>query len=336
MRLLFSIIFSVAFLQAPAQDLSELYKKVLPSVVKIYTEEKVDYPSLGLVSTESGLGSGVLIDESGIILTASHVVNIANSIMVEFSNGEKVPAKVISSVPSADVALLKLTWNVKQPAIKLGDSDKMEVGNEIMMVGAPFGLDFSMSKGYISGRRVLKKFANGSNFIEFFQTDAAINPGNSGGPMFNMNGEVIGIASYILSKSGGFEGLGFAATSNICKELLLNKDPIWIGVEAVFISKKMGEILNIPQKEALLIQKVAPLSPADLMGLKGGNATLEIDGRTTKVGGDIILAVNGIEVKGEEKFEEIFNTINENDEIVLKVYRAGKTMNIIGKIKEKN
>ncbi len=311
-----------------------MYEKVLPSVVKIYTEEKVDYPQLGFTSTTGGLGSGVLIGEEGIILTASHVVQMANSIIVEFANGDQVPANVISSVPAADVALLKLAWKVKNPVIKLGDSDKMEVGHEIMMVGAPFGLDFSMSKGYISGRRVVKKFANGSKFIEFFQTDAAINPGNSGGPMFNMDGEVVGIASYILSKSGGFEGLGFAATSNICQRLLLDTDPVWVGVEAMFVSEQLGAILNIPQKSALLVQKVAPLSPADLMGLKGGFASLDLDGSIINVGGDVILAVNGIEIKGEENYEELFNSINANDEIVLKVYRNGKTMNFIGKIKE--
>jgi serine protease Do len=334
MRILFSIIFSIVFCLAQAQDLSALYEKVLPSVVKIYTTENVNYPSLGYVATTGGLGSGVLIDEEGIILTASHVVQMANSIMVEFASGEQVPANVISSVPSADVALLKLVYKVKSPIAKLGDSDKMNVGNEIMMVGAPFGLDFSMSKGYISGRRILKKFANGSKFIEFFQTDAAINPGNSGGPMFNMDGEVIGVASYILSKSGGFEGLGFAATSNICQTLLLDTDPVWIGVEATFVSEELSTILNLPQKGAMLIQKVAPLSPADLMGLKGGFATLELGKTTIHVGGDIVLAVNGIEIKGEENYEALFNSINANDEIVLKIFRGGKTMNIVGKIKE--
>ncbi len=334
MRFLFSFVFGIIFYQIQAQDLSALYQQVLPSVVKIYTKENFTHPTLGFVATSGGLGSGVLIDEEGIILTASHVVQMANSIVVEFANGESVPANVISSVPAADVALLKLAWKVKSPVAALGDSDKMQVGNEIMMVGAPFGLNFSMSKGYISGRRVLKKFTNGSKIIEFFQTDAAINPGNSGGPMFNMEGEVVGIASYILSKSGGFEGLGFAATSNICQTLLLESDPVWIGVEATFIADEVIEILNVPQKGALLIQKVAPLSPADLMGLKGSFGTLKINETTIEVGGDIILAVNGIEVSGEESYEAIFNSINENDELVLKVFRDGKTMNLTGKLKE--
>ena len=334
MRILLVTFLIILYGHLEAQDLSELYEKVLPSVVKIYTKEDITYPELGFVTTSGGLGSGVLIDEEGIILTASHVVQMANSIMVEFANGEQVPANVLSSAPSADVALLKLAWKVKNPVLKLGDSDKMQVGQEVMMVGAPFGLDFSMSKGYISGRRVLKKFANGAKFIEFFQTDAAINPGNSGGPMFNMNGEIIGIASYILSKSGGFEGLGFAATSNICQRLLLDAHPTWIGVEANFVNDELAAILNIPQKGALLIQKVAPLSPADLMGLKGGFASLELGESTLKVGGDIILAVNGIEIIGEENYEAIFKSIDENDEIVLKVYRGGKIMNITGKIRD--
>ena len=334
MRLILSFILCVLFLHSSAQDLSVLYDQVLPSVVKIYTEENVDYPALGLTATTGGLGSGVLIDEEGIILTASHVVNIAKSITVEFPSGETVPANVLSSAPAADVALLKLAWKVKYPALKLGDSDQMEVGNEIMMVGAPFGLDFSLSKGYISGRRVLRKFTNGVKFIEFFQTDAAINPGNSGGPMFNMNGEIVGVASYILSKSGGFEGLGFAATSNICKTLLLETNPVWIGVEATYISETLGKILNVPQKGGLLIQKVAPLSPADIMGLKGGYATLELNETRINVGGDIVLAVNGIEIKGIESYEALFNSVNNNDEIVIKIYREGKTMNIVGRIKE--
>src|SRR5262249_38699074 len=154
--------------------------------------------------------------------------------------GETIPARVLTSEPAADVALLQLDHvPSKSVTAKLADSDAAEVGDEVFVVGAPIGMTHTLTVGYISARRNPNKFYSGLSRSEFFQTDAAINEGNSGGPMFNMRGEVIGIVSHILSKSGGSEGLGFVVTSNLASKLLLERNPFWSGVEGVLLSNEL-------------------------------------------------------------------------------------------------
>ena len=153
----------------------------------------------------------MLISKDGKVLTAAHVVQTADTVSVEFPNGEIVKAKVVSSEPPADIALLQLE-RVPASAVvaKLGDSDQVGVADQIFVVGAPYGISHTLTVGHISARRTPGGEQSELGLAEFFQTDAAVNQGNFGGPMFNMNGEVIGIVSHILSQSGGFEGLGFA------------------------------------------------------------------------------------------------------------------------------
>ena len=317
-----------------AQDLSELYRQMLPSVVKILTAESTDLGD-GMVATEEGLGSGVLISNEGLILTAAHVVQTASKIKVQFATGEVIPAEVVSSVPSADIASIQLVWNPKETfgIAPIGNSDSLEIGNQIMMVGAPYGLDFSLSVGFMSGRRILKRFTNGDIRVEFLQTDASINRGNSGGPMFNMKGEVVGIASYILTESGGSQGLGFAASSKVCKALLLDKPTPWTGLETTLLSEAASKILNLPQSRGLLVQKVVPMSPASFIGLRGGEYPLEIEETTLYLGGDIILEVNGIKIRDEDSLPVIMQSMQNRATAILKVLRQGEVLELSGSLK---
>ncbi|MFY0625664.1 MAG: trypsin-like peptidase domain-containing protein [Reichenbachiella sp.] len=301
--LIFSLIIAI---QGQSQSLAEHYSNLSKSVVKIIVEGQEIEKSTMQKVTSQGLGSGVLISEEGLIVTASHVIQTANSVKVQFIDGEVIPAKVISSAPFADVATIQLSWKPKDKVVaKLGNSDETKIGDQIFMIGAPYGLEFSLSVGYISGRHKKKRFAHGEQWMEFFQTDAAINQGNSGGPMFNMKGEIVGIASYILSESGGFQGLGFAATSNVCKELLLDERNAWSGIEGVFITGELANALNVSQGAGLLIQKVAMLSPFGIVGIQGGTIPVDILGETILIGGDVIIAVNKTPLTDEINFEKI-------------------------------
>ncbi len=321
---------------ANAQDLSVLFKKVSPAVVQIQTKEKTLTGSgtMKRTVTEAGIGSGVLISADGLVLTAAHVVQTAEDVKVVFQNNETIPAKILATESMADVALLKLTWSPSDEKIfipKIADSDKVKVGEQIFVVGSPYGLSQSLSSGYISGRHIKKSLSYNMTLMEFFQTDAAINTGNSGGPMFNMKGEVIGIVSYILSESGGFQGLGFAATSNIAKKLLLDEKGIWFGVDAVLITQELAGILNLPQKGGILIQKVAELSPAYMMGLKGGSYTMVLDGQKMIIGGDIVLSMMGKKIENENDLlfvREKIRLLKDKDVIDLTIMRAGKTEKI--------
>lgn len=322
---------------ALAQDISALYKKVNPSVVTIATQQK----SIGSNyknSYSNSIGSGVLISEEGDILTASHVVNNAEQIRVKFLNGEEIPAKVIRVAPVADLAMIRLAWMPKNASIaQLGNSDQVAVGDQIAVIGAPFGLDHSLSVGYISGKKEQKAHTSGFIINEFFQTDASINQGNSGGPMFNLNGEVIGISSYIISKSGGFQGLGFVATSNLAKKLVLEGDSSWTGIKGYFLNKALAWILHVPIEGGILVESVVNLSPADFAGLKGGFEKVKIHGKEIILGGDIILYVDDLAMD-REGFEKL-NQASGDDETFqkktfqLKVLRGGKIVDVTFKFK---
>lgn len=326
--LLAMILLSVVPVRGGAQQLRDVVRRVDPSVVVIKTVEKnvLPVPQTMFVSS-SGLGSGVLIQD-GRILTAAHVVQAADKIEVEFSDGQIAPAKVIASLPRADVAMLKLDW-VPYNAVpaKLGDSDKMQVGDDVFIIGAPYGIGHSLSVGHVSARRPAN-VSFGAVKLELFQTDAAINKGNSGGPMFNMAGEVVGVISYILSQSGGFEGLGFAVTTNVAQKLLVNSKGFWSGIDGMILSDEWVRIFNIPQPAGFLVQRIADNSPASKIGLLGGSYRANIAGADLLVGGDIILAVGGISVTPDGgtvmKMIEYLNSLNPGDTITMKVLRAGQ------------
>lgn len=317
--------------QANAQTFADLVDEVKPSVVKIHVLEKKN-PGIGNPTTQTsaqGFGSGVLVGKrNNYILTAAHVVANASKIQVEFTDGSILSATNRRLDKTADVALIELERPVtKFPAAKIGDSDKVRVGEDIFIIGNPLGLSFSVSKGIISGKHSEEHNTIEGKTQEFFQTDASINKGNSGGPMFNMQGEVIGIVSSILSFSGGFEGLGFAATSNIAVEILSQQGRIWFGTDILPMSPEFCKIFNVPQEGALLVQNVVDNSPAYFMGLKGGYVTMKIGEIEFLAGGDVILQFDDILLNSNEnieKFYEYMNNLEKGQEYQVKVLRNGE------------
>src|SRR5262245_18822901 len=194
---------------APAQTVGEVFRKVDPSVVVIRAKGR-DVGGGGGAVRFNEIGSGVLISADGRVMTAAHVVHAMDEINVELASGETVPARVVASEPAADLSLMKLER--VPPSAKpapLANSDAVRIGDQVIVVGAPYGLAHSMTVGWISARWGPNTVYKEMPLAEFFQTDAVINQGNSGGPMFNMAGEVVGIVSHNISKSGGSEGLGF-------------------------------------------------------------------------------------------------------------------------------
>ncbi|RKQ50185.1 serine protease Do [Roseivirga pacifica] len=330
-RLVCSLALLFTFSCLNAQDLNKVYKKVVDGVaiIEVTEHEIVGKSDHKQEVSVSGLGTGFLVDEHH-LMTAAHVVQTAESILIHFRDGESIPADVAAISKTADVALLKLNWAKKNPTIiELGDSDKMEVGNQVFIIGAPLGLTYSFSSGYISGKQKSNKISNALVSLEFFQTDAAINRGNSGGPMFNTKGQVVGIVSYILSQSGGFEGIGFAATSNIAKEVLYNEGLIWTGIDGYMLTGDMAKIFNLPQANGMLVQKVVLLSPMGLLGVKGGTVKSVIEDEPILLGGDIILAINGIKIATDEasinKLAEALKAREgEQPKLELTVLRAGE------------
>lgn len=315
-----------------AQDLSALFEQVKPSVVVVETEGML-MVSDGLEASAKmpGLGSGVLIGDRR-VLTAAHVVQAEDSIAVRFHDGQEISAKVISSSQQADVALLELERKPKKiTAAEVANSDGAKIGEPIFIVGAPYGLSYTLTAGHISNRIAAEEAGSGFYAIEFFQTDASINEGNSGGPMFNMQGQVIGIVSHILSKSGGFEGLGFAVTSSAASRILLEGEHVWTGVEAQFISEPITTLLNVPQPVALLVQRVASDSLGSKLGLQGGFLPVPIGNTTIMLGGDIVLEVVGVPIEGPHSGEQIrekLASLKKRDTVNVVVLKKGQRVQL--------
>ena len=310
------------------QDLSGLFEQVRSSVVLVKTQGTLETPGrMGPPMTTEGTGSGVLIAANR-VLTSAHVVQAEDFVVVHFIHGEDIEAKVLSSSVLPDVALLELREKPKgvTPA-KIGNSDETKVGEPVMLVGAPFNMPYTLSTGHISNRVTAKKIGRGLTEIEHFQTDASINRGNSGGPMFNMKGELIGIVSGMLTESGGFEGFGFAVTSSVIKEILLEVGHVWTGIEGQFIGEPMTEMLNVPQANGILIQRVAMDSLGSRLGLRPGVYPATIGGEQLKLGGDIVLEVLGQPFEGWKSlthFRRAFAGLRKGATIQVVVWRHGE------------
>ena len=324
-----------------AHSLNRVFEEVNPTVVVIHTTgNKVNE----LNSSNNGLkkknvGSGVVISSDGKIMTASHLVHSADTVHVEFLNGDLIPARVLSSVPHADVALIQLNFiPEKLQVAALGDSDHVLVGDEVFVIGAPYGYSHTVSKGIASARYKPGELDTELGMSELIQTDAAINTGNSGGPMFNEQGEVIAIVSHIISLSGGNEGLGFAVTSNMSKKLLLEDKPVWSGLDGIIITK-LAAILNVPQSAGYLVQHVAHNSIAYKLGIQGGSIPTTISETHFLLGGDIIIEMLGITIENNpDTFKNIrkkLSLLNRGDEMRVKVLRKGKIMTLSTHLNEK-
>jgi serine protease Do len=319
---------------AAAQTVREVFERVVPSVVVIRARGR-DVEASG-ETRFSETGSGVLISSDGRVMTAAHVVHTMDEIAVEFIGGETVSARVVASEVAADLSLLKL--DRVPPGAKvspMADSSTMHVGDQVVIVGAPYGLSHSLSAGHISARWAPNTVYRTMPLAEFFQTDATINTGNSGGPMFNMKGEVIGIVSHNISKGGGSEGLGFVVTMNTAKQLLLEKKSFWGGLEVFPVNDELADLLNLPARSTgFIVKTVAKDSPGDHVGLRGSRMIVKIAGQDVPLGGDIVLSVEGIpaSLANVSKIRDRLAGLPSGARYKLSILRAGQVLDLTGTV----
>jgi serine protease Do len=332
-----TLVLAVALLPAfaptvQAQNLDEVFRKASPTVVVVRSKGR-DVKASGIVRfTETG--SGVLVSDDGRVMTAAHVVNGMDEITVEGIGGEVVRAKLLSANTAADVSLLQLEHVSKAMRVaRIGSSATMKVGEQVMVIGAPYGLSYSMSVGWISARWAPNTIFRDMPLAEFFQTTATINTGNSGGPLFNMAGEVVGIVSQNISQSGGSEGLGFVVTIDSARLLLVPRKVFWGALQGLLLTDRLATVFNVPAPAGFLVKTVAEGTTAWKMGLQGSDGTLIIGGKEIPVGGDIILSVDDIPVVSEENIEKIRNRlagVAPNASFKMRVLRAGKVIELTG------
>ena len=320
-----------------AQQLRDSFRRVKGSVVVVHTNDpKPTNSNRPGDLANSGLGSGVLISGDGKILTAAHVVAGEERLLVEFANNEWVPARVVSSSAVADVALLQCDRVPKgaTPA-KLGDSDKADTGDDIFIVGAPYGLSYTLTVGRISARRPDQSRSGLISSVEFLQTDATVNPGNSGSPVFNKDEEVIGIVSSVVSDSGDFQGVGFAATVNSARAQLLDGNGQQASIEGLLVTGALARALNVPQQAGFLVTTVGKGSLAEQLALKGGELAVVIDNQEVLLGGDIILEIDGTIVDGNrETYRNVLARIANAEgrgPVRCKVLRSGRVIELVAK-----
>ncbi|MBM4242598.1 MAG: DegQ family serine endoprotease [Deltaproteobacteria bacterium] len=234
---------------------------------------------------ERSLGSGFIFDPAGYILTNNHVVENANEIKVKLNSGEEMTAELVGRDPKTDLAVLKIDAKENLPTIPFGDSEKVKVGEWVMAIGNPFGLEFSVTAGIVSAKG---RFIGQGNYDDFLQTDTPINPGNSGGPLLDLNGRVVGINTSIFSRSGGNIGIGFAIPINLAKDLIpqmRDKGKVtrgWIGVMIQKVTPDIADSLGLKASRGALVADVVKGGPAEEAGIKVGDVIVSFDGRDVR------------------------------------------------------
>ncbi|QLH06416.1 S1C family serine protease [Nitrosopumilus ureiphilus] len=311
-------------------SLIEIFEKSEPGVVRVNVQRS---ESADIVN---GVGSGFVFDKIGHIITNAHVVNGANKVVITFLDGRSYNAEIIGSDEFTDMAVVKVNADLEfLHPLSLGDSSNLKVGEQIAAIGNPFGLSGSMTSGIVSQLGRLLPSGNGYSIPDVIQTDAAINPGNSGGPLLNMRGGIVGINTAIQSATGEFTGVGFAIPSQTIAKIvpiLIEKGEYkhpWIGISGRDIDPDLAKVLELKDAVGFMVVTVVEDSPASKAGLVGSNKTIEVDGLSYAVGGDIILAVDGKEVR---KIDDILIHLQRaktiGDEMVLEILRDGRTTNV--------
>jgi putative serine protease PepD len=283
-------------------------------------------------------GSGFLIDNDGHILTNAHVVDGAKRVDVQLGDGATQQAQIVGTDPSTDIALLKVDNTEGVNPVPLGDSTKVQVGDPVVAIGNPFGLDRTVTTGIVSALQRQIQAPNGFSISDVIQTDAAINPGNSGGPLIDGNGQVIGINSQIESQSGGNEGVGFAVPIKTAADVVSQLENggqvqrAYLGISGGDITPSIAQALNLPVQQGVLVEQVLSGGPADDAGIKGATGQATIGGQTVPIGGDIITKVEGKQITGMDEIISAVNGKKPGDEITLTVWRDGQQKDVTVKL----
>jgi S1-C subfamily serine protease len=311
------------------QNNIRVYHKVLPSVVNI-TSHIVKYDFFYGEVPEEGLGSGVIIDHDGHILTNFHVVQGARQLEVTTSDKKKFRAQVVGTDPVDDVAVIQIKGD-NLTAATLGDSRNLEVGQKVYAIGNPFGLAGSMTRGIISSLRPVRG-PNGVYMDEAIQTDAAVNPGNSGGPLLDSHGNVIGLNTFILSPAGQSAGLGFAIPINTAKAVISDLITIGsvrrptLGVKTLPIGPELADQMGLAADYGLLVLQVAAGSGAEQAGLRGGNEPAYLGNQQIMLGGDLIVNVDDRDVVNQQDLAQLMNKHRAGDTVKVVFYRGKRKL----------
>jgi S1-C subfamily serine protease len=326
-----------SFQPGTRMSINAIYRASAPGVVHIETTSRVQQPSdffgnpFGGTQTQRALGSGFVIDKAGHVVTNYHVVQGATTIQVSFSNNERFKARIVGSDPSTDIAVLQV--HVKSRALKslpLGNSDSVRVGDQVIAIGNPFGLDRSVTSGIVSAVQRRIESPNQLSISHVIQTDAALNHGNSGGPLLNAEGQVIGVNAQIETggQSQGNVGIGFAIPINTVRDVaaeLIKHGKVehpFLGIEGKTLQPNIARLFHLPVTSGVLVASVRSGSGAAKAGLKAATNQVTVEGESWPAGGDVIVKVDGQPVPTVETLVDRIATRKPGDKVDLEVVRG--------------
>jgi S1-C subfamily serine protease len=323
-------------------SVNEIYERAAPGVVRVNatsSQTSVDptlVPGGGSplpsVPDSSALGSGFVIDKTGHIVTNYHVVRDAGQVTVSFSNRDTVRAEVVGTDPSTDLAVLRVETSASAlTPLRLGNSDAVRVGDPVVAIGNPFGLDRTVTAGIVSALQRLITAPNRFTIDHVIQTDAPINPGNSGGPLLNVRGQVIGVNTQIETGTGtsasGNVGIGFAVPANTVKDVVAQilrtgrVEHAYLGISGQALTEEVADEYNLPVDAGVLVGSVTSGSGAARAGLQGGETEVVVAGQTFVLGGDIIVAFDGEKISSIEELRDAISEKKPGDKVTLVIYR---------------
>jgi len=316
------LIATAAAAQPCAEPLAAVFERISPAVVSIQAM-KIN-KAKPQRRFETIVGSGVIIDKDGQILTNAHVVDGAASLTVTLDSGNKTPARILGLDPVLDLALLRVDSTAALPTARLGDSAAVKVGDEVVAIGNPIGLDQTMTRGIVSG---LNRLLPGISDEPMIQTDAPINPGNSGGPLVDRCGGVVGINTLISEDA---QSIGFAVPINAAKSVLRDLRELgrvvrpWLGMQGRAVDNKLAGVVRLPVTPGYLVEVVYDGSPADRAGVRGGNLSVVVQGEEYLLGGDILTAINGTSIRTHSDYVTRVKTLRVGQRVKISVVRDGQ------------
>jgi len=320
------------------QSIQDIYEAAAPGVVQVLSTVVDDSNPFLEPQEGQSQGSGFVIDKAGHIVTNYHVVQGATDVEVSFSENERIPAKVVGVDPSTDIAVLEVDEQARAlTPLQLGDSDAVTVGDAVVAIGNPLGLERTITAGIVSALQREITAPDGFAIDKVIQTDAPINPGNSGGPLLNARGEVIGVNSQIAPDPAGGRGnigIGFAVPINTVKEVVSQiletgrVEHAYLGIQMVTLNETITENFRLPVTAGVLLVEVVPGSPADKAGLKGGDTQVIIDGQTYMLGGDVVTKVDGTPVDSADDVRAAVRAKKPGDSVSLEIHRQKETKTV--------
>jgi S1-C subfamily serine protease len=333
---------SASFQRGKQLSVNQIYRLAAPGVVQVTATQVVNTPSVDpfgfpipQAQRQEALGSGFVIDKAGHIVTNYHVIEGARSVDVSFSNNESMRARIVGADPSTDIAVLQVDAHSRAlTPLVLGNSDAVRVGDSVVAIGNPFGLERTVTAGIVSALQRVIQAPNSYSIDHVIQTDAALNKGNSGGPLLNAEGNVVGVNSQIQSGSGGNVGVGFAVPINTVRTVAAqiiksgHAEHAFLGVRVQAVTPDVAHLFRLRATHGLLVASVEPGSAAANAGLRAGKQPVTVSGETYQLGGDLVIAADGVQLSSLDQLRDAISTKQPGDKLSLEIWRGGQQMTL--------